>query len=822
MFRLNEYRNYLKGFSDLLNFAFLIDDGIALNKDGSLSASFRYQALDIFSATAHERNNISRNTNAVLSKFGSGWSIQYDAIRELSNEYPLATENHFKNFVAFLIDEERRAFFTQNRYLFQTSNFITLTYLPPYKTKSKLTNLMFDSTHEVMGDKILEYFKNKIQEFLSLGKNIFIDIQQLKQKSLKEKRGFVEFEDELIRFYNLCIVGNNHPIAYTNSTLYLDVLLGYDFHTGMTPKIDKKFIQIVAIDGYAQESYPNMLNALSLLDIEYRWNSKFIFLDNHEAINRLEKIRKKWKQKERGLISQIFNPYSTKFDHHAVDMVSQTDNALMEVNSGLLVYGYHASNIVIFNENQEELIKNGLEVKRIIEQLGFKARIEDINATEAYLGSLPAHIVPNIRRNLISSMNLAHLLPLSTLWNGARYNENDKFPPFSPPLLYGLSGSSLFRLNLHVNDIGHTLIFGPTGSGKSTILALIIASFQRYENARIFAFDKGKSLYPLCLATNAEYYDIGSNENKLSFAPLSRIETQNDKLWVQDWIILLLNLQNIKPSPQQIELIHHALELHVETNAKSLTDFISSLQDSSLRSALNHYSISGSMGHLLDAQSDTLNLSSFSVFEIEELMNLRLSDAIPVLLYLFHLIEKSLDGSPTLLVLDEAWIMLSHEVFRSKIKEWLKVLRKANCSVVMATQSLSDASKSGILDILQESAPTKIFLPNPQALNRGNGEKSLAPYDFYTLFGLNHVEINTIAGAKMKKEYYYKSPYGSRLFELALGEFGVSFLGASSKQDMKKIDELRAIYGNSWIKEWLKYRKIDQHFINFIEKYEKN
>jgi len=711
MFKLSEYRNYLKGFSDLLNFAFLIDDGIALNKDGSLSASFKYQSIDIFSATAHERNLISRRTNAILSKFGNGWSIQYDAIREPFNEYPKSSENHFEDFISFMIDEERRVFFSQNQYLFETSNFITLTYLPPHKAESKFTNLMFDTQQEDrhIGNKILAEFKSKIEEFLALCKNIFLHIEQLKVKRLKEKRGFVEFEDELLKFYNLCIVGNNHSIAHTNSTLYLDVLLSYDFHTGITPKIDKKFVQIVAIDGYAQESYPNMLNALAILDIEYRWNTKFIFLDNHEAINRLEKIRKKWKQKERGLIAQIFNPNSSKFDHHALEMVSQTDNALMEVNSGVLVYGYHSSNIIIFNENLEILQQNGLEVKRIIESLGFKARIEDINATEAYLGSLPAHIIPNIRRNLISSTNLSHLLPLSSLWSGNRYNENDKFPSLSPPLLYGLSGSSIFRLNLHVSDIGHTLIFGPTGSGKSTLLSLIVTSFKRYKNGRIFAFDKGKSLYPLCIATKGEHYDIGSNNGKLTFAPLSCIVTQSDQLWAEDWIISLLNLQNIKPTPQQIQLIHHALELHVQTNGKSLTDFISSLQDSSLRSALNHYSISGSMGHLLDAQNDNLALSSLSVFEIEELMNLKSSDAIPVMLYLFHLIEKSLDGSPTLLILDEAWIMLSHEVFRSKIKEWLKVLRKANCAVVMATQSLSDASKSGILDILQESSPTVVL-----------------------------------------------------------------------------------------------------------------
>ena len=121
------------------------------------------------------------------------------------------------------------------------------------------------------------------------------------------------------------------------------------------------------------------------------------------------------------------------------------------------------------------------------------------------------------------------------------------------------------------------------------------------------------------------------------------------------------------------------------------------------------------MGHLLDAEEDGLSLSDFTVFEIEELMNLGEKYALPVLLYLFRRIERSLHGQPAAIILDEAWLMLGHPVFRAKIREWLKVLRKANCLVLMATQSLSDAANSGILDVIVESTATKIFLPNVYA-----------------------------------------------------------------------------------------------------------
>ena len=110
---------------------------------------------------------------------------------------------------------------------------------------------------------------------------------------------------------------------------------------------------------------------------------------------------------------------------------------------------------------------------------------------------------------------------------------------------------------------------------------------------------------------------------------------------------------------------------------------------------------------------------------------------IPILLYLFHKIEQSLDGSPSAIFIDEAWVVLGHPVFRDKVKEWLKVLRKYNCAVILSTQSLSDATNSGILDILQESCPTKIFLPNSKAFQKGTDSTILGPYDFYKAFGLN-------------------------------------------------------------------------------------
>jgi type IV secretory pathway VirB4 component len=240
---------------------------------------------------------------------------------------------------------------------------------------------------------------------------------------------------------------------------------------------------------------------------------------------------------------------------------------------------------------------------------------------------------------------------------------------------------------------------------------------------------------------------------------------------------------------------------------RSLTEFVTTVQDDAIRAALNHYTISGAMGHLLDGQADQLTFSAFTVFEIDELMKLGDKNAIPVLLYLFRRFEQSLQGQPAMLSLDEAWVMLGHAVFRERLREWLKELRKKNCLVLLATQSLSDAVGSGLLDVLLEQCPTKILLPNKEADLRGTKE-SHGPADLYQTFGLNAQEIQVLKNGHYKRHYYYKSPLGRRLFELGLGPLTLSFVAVSDKEALADIHRLQAAHGTDWPLAWLDQRGV--------------
>src|SRR6185503_2889347 len=178
------------------------------------------------------------------------------------------------------------------------------------------------------------------------------------------------------------------------------------------------------------------------------------------------------------------------------------------------------------------------------------------------------------------------------------------------------------------------------------------------------------------------------------------------------------------------------------------------------------------------------------------------SAAPAVLSYLFHRIEGQLNGRPTLLIIDEGWLALDDEGFAGQIREWLKTLRKKNASVIFATQSLSDIDGSTIAPAIIESCPTRLFLPNERAI-----EPQITA--IYRRFGLNDRQIEILARATPKRDYYCQSRRGNRLFELGLGEIALALTAASAKTDQALIDRLLAEGGRqAFLAGWLAARGI--------------
>lgn len=802
MLKLSEYRNKDRSLADMLPYAVVVDNGIVMCKDGALLAGWHFYGRDTASSTPEELAAISSRVSSAFKELGTGWTINVNAQRIPAKDYPQKERSYFPDKVTRAIEAERRDIF-ENHGGFATENTLTLSYKPE-ETAEKLKKMAYSrntKTHQKNSlEKSITQFKTSIAEVEDALSTVLF-LNRLTDSTEVSEDGVTRTYSELLSFLKECVTTDKAPVTLADTPMYLDALLSSaDLVGGIAPRIGENNLGILSLDGLPAKSWPAMLARLDHLPISFRFSTRFVLLDQMDALDEINKYRKTWNQLKIKFWDAMFSNPQARVNRDALIMTEDAEQAATSVQGGLVGSGFYTATIVLHDTDLEN-IEEGLRLlRRTLQPLGFGCRIETVNALEAWFGTHPGNTYANVRRPLINTLNMADFLPLSSIWAGQDVNPCPFYPPESPPLMYCTTdGYTPFRFNLHSGDIGHTLVFGPTGSGKSTLLGIIAAQFRRYPDSTIYAFDKGMSMYPLASATGGTHYEIGGDNSALSFCPLSKIDSNVECSWAEDWLATCCIMQGLDILPAHRGAIHDAVALlqSKPANLRSLSDFYHAVQDKDVKEAIKHYTIKGAMGRLLDAQTDSLGLSNFTVFEIEELMNLGDKNLIPVLLYVFHQIEKSFNGQPSLLILDEAWIMLGHPVFREKIREWLKVLRKSNCAVVLATQSLSDAASSGILDVLAESCPTKILLPNVTA--RQDTQR-----DLYISMGLNSKQLEIVALATPKREFYVMSPEGNRLISLALGQTALAFVGASDKDSISRIKELEATHGEQWPEKWLK------------------
>jgi type IV secretion system protein VirB4 len=439
-------------------------------------------------------------------------------------------------------------------------------------------------------------------------------------------------------------------------------------------------------------------------------------------------------------------------------------------------------------------------VERVIQGRGFVTIPETLNSVEAWLSSVPGNTYANVRQPIVSTLNLAHLMPVSAVWAGPEKNDHLDGPPL---IVTRTEGATPFRLVTHIGDVGHTLVAGPTGMGKSVLLATLAMQFRRYPGSRIFAFDMGRSMRATALGLGGEYYDLGA-DGAIAFQPLARIDQESYRTWAAEWVEGRLQHEGVAVGPDEKAAIWSALGslAGAPVEQRTLTGLSVLLQSNALRQALAPYVLGGAHGKLLDADHDRLGAADVQCFEMEELMHSKAA-VLAVLGYLFARFEERFDGAPTLLILDESWLFLDDPVFAARIRQWLKTLRKKNVSVIFATQSLADIKDSSIAPAIIESCASRIFLANPQAT-----EPQIRT--IYEGFGLNSRQIEIVATAQPKRDYYYQSRAGNRLFDLDLGPVALAFAGASTPQDQRAIDRVLNDAGApGFAGAWLRHRGLD-------------
>ncbi|KWV93541.1 conjugal transfer protein TrbE [Erythrobacter sp. AP23] len=793
MLSLREYRNKADRLADFLPWAALVAPGVVLNKDGSFQRTSRFRGPDLDSATPAELVAMTARLNSALRRLGSGWALFVEAVRRPALDYPVCA---FPDPASALVERERAAQFAEEGTHFESRYYLTVLWMPPAEDAARAESLLYEGKAERGVDprELLEGFADRTDRLLRLFEGFFPEVQWLD-------------DGETLSYLHSCISTRMHDVRVPETPMHLDALLADEPLTGgLEPRLGTAHLRTLTVIGFPSATFPGLLDELNAQGFAYRWSTRAIMLDKSDATKLLSKIRRQWFAKRKSvaaILKEVMtNEASVLVDNDAANKAEDADAALQELGADHVGLALVTATVTVWDEEPALAAEKLRLVEKVIQGRDFTCVTEGMNAIEAWLGSLPGHVYANVRQPPISTLNLAHMMPLSAVWAGPESDTHFD----APPLFYAKTeGSTPFRFSLHVGDVGHSLVVGPTGAGKSVLLAMMALQFRRYAGSQIFAFDFGGSIRAAALACGGDWQDLGSSlsedsDEAVLLQPLARIDEPAERNWASEWLQAILAAEGVAIDPETKDHLWSALSslASAPVAERTLTGLAVLLQSQALKQALAPYCVGGPFGRLLDAESERLGEASFQAFETEGLTGSAAAPA--VLSYLFHSIGGRLDGSPTLIIIDEGWLVLDSPAFAAQLREWLKTLRKKNASVVFATQSLADIETSAIAPAIIESCPTRIFLPNDRAV-----EPQIL--GIYRRFGLNDRQIEILSRATAKRDYYCQSSRGNRLFELGLGEVALAFAAASSKSDQLAMSRIIEKHGRSgFAVHWLRYR----------------
>src|SRR5467141_644765 len=596
MMNLREYRRSTTQLADFLPWAALVDKGIVLNKDGSFQRTAKFRGPDLDSAVPAELVGVAGRLNNALRRLGSGWAVFVEAQRQPANKYP---EGHFPDVASALVDVERRAEFEEEGAHYESNYFLTFLYLPPPEDAARAEGFLYEG-RDRKGDadarEVQRGFVDRTDRVLGLVEGFMPELRWID-------------DEETLTYLHSTVSTKRQRVRVPEIPMYLDtVLADQSLIGGLEPMLGQSHVRVLTVVGFPTVTTPGILDELNRLAFAYRWSTRAIMLDKTDATKLLVKIRRQWFAKRKSIAAILkevmTNEASTLLDTDAHNKAMDADAALQELGSDAIGQAFVTATVTVWDEESRVADEKLRLVEKVIQGRDFTCMVESVNAVEAWLGSLPGHAYANVRQPPVSTLNLAHMIPLSAVWAGPARDEHVG----APALFFARTeGATPFRFSLHVGDVGHTLVAGPTGAGKSVLLALMALQFRRYPDAQVFAFDFGGSIRAAALAMGGDWHDLGGavageSSEFVCLQPLAGIDDVAERAWAADWIASILSRERIEMTPEAKEHIWSALTslASAPVEERTLTGLSVLLQSQALKRALQPYCIGGAYGRLLD------------------------------------------------------------------------------------------------------------------------------------------------------------------------------------------------------------------------------
>lgn len=798
------------GVDKAVRYDYRAKSGIIALDDNRLIVGWAIEGPDFDGSTHAQNAAFIAAHNEALRKRDEAWVLDYYDFSESMTGYPAGNKATDPTTATMAWARIKR--FMQPFRQFGHDQFITATYTPPGAVLEALNRMMLDEKAQKVEladeqyQRALAQFEQYVCELEDALSSVF------RMKRLTKRKVTIEGQrrtvDDLVSLCYRVITGRNLQLVCERDGDVRRILTSMDFAGGLFPKVDGEHVVIVSVEDTPESSVPGLLDTLVSVKVPYCRATKMVFLEHEHARKIARGSYYRQAEGSQNLLSRVASNGAEggMVDPGALANAADAQKALGDITRGQVKYVLWSTRLILRDKNLVRAVLHANKIKSAIEQRGFTARVESFNNAEAFVAALPGDNAHDVSPLALDTIAASDLTRIATNDLGQRENPNPMLPAGSPPLYRVLTyGGQPYDLVLAQEDIQHTFLAGPTGAGKSTLLNVLVAAGKaQYGRMQAFIFDQGRSAERYCLASGGDFYELdptNKNADAIGFAPLARIDEAEEFEWALEWIEqFLLKLQKVELAPEQQQQLRRGLAVVSRLPRDQRT--LSTLQyqmialDRAIASALEHYTISGALGRLLDSETDSLGNASLQVFEMGVLMKRQDQRVIvPVLEYIFHRIDQRLGAIdadtglsvPSVILLDESPEYLKHAAFSARINYWLDKVRKKNTGIWLATLRLGDFMKLPIADAILDSCVNKIFLPSPEADD--------AMQKLYLDAGCSIEDTMRIASGVKKRHFFVKQGERFAYCSSDIDPVEIAFAGRSSPEDLKQTARLWRQHG---------------------------
>jgi type IV secretion system protein VirB4 len=481
-----------------------------------------------------------------------------------------------------------------------------------------------------------------------------------------------------------------------------------------------RFAAMVSIKDYPARSSPGLLDGVVRLPCEMVLTQSFAFVDRQVTLDRMSLALRRLRAA----------------DDAALSLREELHAARDDMGAGRAAYGEHHLTVLVKADSLEELDAAVADTQSALAESGIVSVREDVNLEPAFWAQFPGNFRYIARRALISAANLSSF---AAFHNHAAGSPTDNH--WGPAVtLLETTAFGPYHFNFHNGDLGNFTVIGPSGSGKTVLLTFLIAQASKLR-PKVVYFDKDRGA-EIFLRAVGGHYDVLRPGEPTGLNPLQMPDTASNRAFLTEWLERLLTGPGETLNAEDRALIADAIDANYAQpiDHRRLRFIRQALVGArrpnagDLSARLGAWCEGGEHAWLFDNVEDRLDFAADVYgFDMTRILDAPVTRT-PAMMYLFHRIEQRLDGTPTIIVVDEGWKALDDEVFVRRLKDWEKTIRKRNGIIGFCTQNASDALESRIGPAIIEQAATQIFLPNPKAKKA----------DYVGGFGLSEHEFDLV------------------------------------------------------------------------------